>query len=73
MEYGLEDDLPIFAGGLGILAGDIVRAAGTRSDISLTALGLINRRGMKSSENKGDVDYALQLAQRGYAKTVTVE
>ena len=37
MEYGLHEDLHIYAGGLGILAGDIVKAA---HDIRLPLVGI---------------------------------
>ncbi|MFZ5945208.1 MAG: alpha-glucan family phosphorylase [Bacillota bacterium] len=37
MEYGLSDDLPIFSGGLGILAGDYLKAA---KDLGLPIIGI---------------------------------
>lgn len=44
MEYGLHDSLNIFSGGLGILAGDYLKAASdTRAD--LVAVGLLYRYG----------------------------
>jgi len=44
MEFGLHESIPIFAGGLGILAGDHLKAA---SDLSLpiTGVGLLYRHG----------------------------
>lgn len=44
MEYGLHESLPIYSGGLGILAGDHAKAA---SDVGLrfTAIGLFLREG----------------------------
>lgn len=44
MEYGLHESLPIFAGGLGVLAGDHMKAA---SDLKmpLVAVGLLYRKG----------------------------
>ena len=44
MEYGLHESLPLYAGGLGILAGDHAKAA---SDLGLpfTAIGLFLREG----------------------------
>ena len=37
MEYGLSDNLPIFSGGLGILAGDYLKAA---KDLELPIVGI---------------------------------
>ena len=44
MEFGIHESLPIFAGGLGVLAGDHLKSA---SDISLplTGVGLLYRQG----------------------------
>ncbi|MFC1813259.1 alpha-glucan family phosphorylase, partial [Thermodesulfobacteriota bacterium] len=44
MEYGVHESLPIFAGGLGVLAGDHLKAA---SDLKmpLVAMGLLYRQG----------------------------
>jgi len=44
MEIGLESDIPTYAGGLGILAGDTVRAAADQS-IPLVAVSLVHRHG----------------------------
>ncbi len=41
-EYGLDAELPIYAGGLGVLAGDTVKAAADL-DLDFTALGLLYR------------------------------
>lgn len=40
MEYGLHESLPIYAGGLGILAGDYVKSAGDLR-VPLVAIGLL--------------------------------
>jgi glycogen phosphorylase len=37
MEYAVSDSLPLFAGGLGVLAGDLIKAAG---DLRLPVVGL---------------------------------
>jgi starch phosphorylase len=44
MEFGIHESLPLFAGGLGVLAGDHLKSA---SDISLplTGMGLLYRQG----------------------------
>jgi len=44
MEFGLHESLPFFAGGLGILAGDHLKAASTQG-IPLTGIGLLFREG----------------------------
>ncbi len=43
-EYGITDTLPIYSGGLGVLAGDIVQEVGTRH-YPLVAIGLFYRKG----------------------------
>lgn len=44
MEFGIHESLPIFAGGLGVLAGDHLKAASV-NDIPLIGLGLMYRYG----------------------------
>lgn len=44
MEIGLEDDIPTYAGGLGILAGDTVRSAADLG-VPLVAVTLLHRHG----------------------------
>lgn len=44
MEYGLHESLPFYAGGLGVLAGDHIKAASDLG-IPLTAVGLFLREG----------------------------
>ncbi len=44
MEFGLHESLPLFAGGLGVLAGDHLKAASSLG-LSLTAVGLMFREG----------------------------
>lgn len=44
MEYGLTACLPIYSGGLGVLAGDHLKAASSL-DVPLVALGLLYNRG----------------------------
>ena len=43
-EYALNDDIPIYAGGLGVLAGDIIREA-AEQEIPLIAVGLYYHEG----------------------------
>ncbi|HEY0673050.1 MAG TPA: alpha-glucan family phosphorylase [Longimicrobiales bacterium] len=44
MEIGLENDIPTYSGGLGILAGDTLRAAADM-DLPLVAVSLVHREG----------------------------
>ena len=44
MEFGIHESLPIFAGGLGILAGDHLKSA-SHIGLPLTAVGLLYRQG----------------------------
>ncbi len=44
MEFGLHESLPFFAGGLGVLAGDHVKASSTLG-LPLTGIGLLFREG----------------------------
>jgi starch phosphorylase len=44
MEYGLGDELPLYAGGLGILAGDYIKAAGGLG-LPITGIGILWRAG----------------------------
>jgi starch phosphorylase len=44
MEIGLENDIPTYSGGLGILAGDTLRAAADL-DLPLVAVSLVHRQG----------------------------
>jgi starch phosphorylase len=44
MEYGIHESLPLFAGGLGMLAGDHLKAASDRGT-PMVAVGLLYRKG----------------------------
>ena len=43
-EYGVHSSLPIYAGGLGVLAGDLLKAASDRG-VPMVAIGLLYRQG----------------------------
>ncbi|NLK08819.1 MAG: alpha-glucan family phosphorylase [Firmicutes bacterium] len=47
MEYGLNEDLPIYAGGLGVLAGDILKEAHD-SQLPLIGIGILWKEGYTS-------------------------
>lgn len=68
-EYALNDEIPIYAGGLGILAGDIIREA-AEQEIPLTAVGLYYHGGylMKSSGriNPADVNLTPVADEQGH-------
>ncbi|MFW6099246.1 MAG: DUF3417 domain-containing protein, partial [Thermodesulfobacteriota bacterium] len=44
MEFGLHESIPIFAGGLGVLAGDHLKAA-SNFDLPVVGVGLLYRQG----------------------------
>jgi starch phosphorylase len=44
MEYGLENNFKIYSGGLGILAGDLIKAA-RDADFPMVAIGNLWRQG----------------------------
>lgn len=44
MEIGLEPDIPTYAGGLGVLAGDTIRSAADLGT-SMVAVSLLARKG----------------------------
>ncbi len=53
MEYGLHESIPIYSGGLGILAGDYLKAASDQA-IPMTAFGLLYKFGYFSQKIKPD-------------------
>ena len=58
MEFGLDEELPIYAGGLGILAGDILKGA-DEGEYPVIGIGLLWRQGytrQKIDENGRPVD-----------------
>lgn len=46
-EYALEDDLPVYAGGLGVLAGDFLLEAG-QAGLPVAAVGLLYHQGFET-------------------------
>lgn len=82
-EFGITDKLPIYAGGLGILAGDIVQEAAHRK-FPLVAIGLFYQKGYfhqfvdteGQHEQAAEIDPAsvpLQLAVDEDGQTVLIE
>src|SRR5277367_5311489 len=81
MEIALENDMPSYSGGLGVLAGDTIRAA---ADIRLpmVAVSLLYRKGFftqtlgedgMQSEEAVEWDVAKFLVEETARVTVTVE
>lgn len=76
-EYGLQADLPIYAGGLGILAGDTVKEA-TDQGLSMVAVGLLYRGGnftqiIDSTGMQSEQDFYLDPVQCGFEHVYTVD
>lgn len=69
-EYGLDSDLPLYAGGLGILAGDTVKEAADQN-FPLIAIGLLYRGG-KSKQvidafgNQTEEDVVIDPISKGF-------
>lgn len=61
MEFGLHADLKLYSGGLGILAGDLLKEASDRN-IALTGIGLLYRDGY----------FVQKISDRGEQMAVTV-
>jgi starch phosphorylase len=53
MEYGLHEEFQIYAGGLGILAGDHMKSAGDLK-VPLVGIGLLWRHGYTTQYNGED-------------------
>ncbi|MEM8835906.1 MAG: alpha-glucan family phosphorylase [Planctomycetota bacterium] len=53
MEYGIQESLPLYAGGLGILAGDHLKSSSDLG-IPLVAIGILWRKGYYRQEVKPD-------------------
>ncbi|HZW83971.1 MAG TPA: alpha-glucan family phosphorylase, partial [Candidatus Deferrimicrobium sp.] len=52
-EFGIDEALPIYSGGLGILAGDFVKAAGD-ANIPVLGIGILYRRGYFQQRIRAD-------------------
>lgn len=73
-EYAISDELPIYAGGLGILAGDYLREAEDR-DIPIVAVGLYYSQGFTRTELSPegkvvDVHDSIDPEQKGLSKVL---
>lgn len=65
MEYGIDQSLRIYAGGLGILAGDYVKAAG-KLNMPMVAVGLLYQYGYYDQIIGTNGHVAVQYTQRNY-------
>ncbi len=64
-EFGIHESLPIYAGGLGVLAGDHLKSA-MDLGLDLTAVGLLYQRGVSRQRldtERGQIDIAPMLAR----------
>ena len=67
MEYGLNDNLKIFSGGLGILAGDYLKEA-SDSKINITAIGLLYKYGYFTQRMSLHGEQLSQLDQQKFSQ-----
>ncbi|UNC92353.1 alpha-glucan family phosphorylase [Candidatus Contubernalis alkaliaceticus] len=80
MEYGMHEELPIYSGGLGVLAGDVIKCAGEKK-FPVVGIGILWRQGYTTqricSNGKPydvfeDIDLSL-LKDTGIKVNVTVK
>jgi starch phosphorylase len=81
MEIGIANDIPTYSGGLGVLAGDIVKASADLR-LQMVALTLVSRKGYfkqkitkrgEQQEFPDEWDPSKTLTLMPYAVTVTIE
>ena len=78
MEIGLQNDIPTYSGGLGILAGDVLRAAADM-DLPLVAVTLVHREGYfrqiieDGSQSEAPASWKPEERLSAVDKTVTIE
>ncbi|MDX1918806.1 MAG: alpha-glucan family phosphorylase [Candidatus Caenarcaniphilales bacterium] len=65
MEYGIDQSMRIYAGGLGILAGDYIKAAG-KLNLPMVAIGLLYKYGYYDQIIGANGNVAVQYSQRHY-------
>jgi alpha-glucan phosphorylase-like protein len=71
-EYGIEESLPLYAGGLGILSGDFLREAGDEH-VPLVALGLFYSGGFEAAHvSHADQDSHV-LSEHGFQPVLNAE
>jgi starch phosphorylase len=79
MEIGLEDSIPTYAGGLGVLAGDTVRSAADMA-VPLVAVSLLHRKGYfrqrldsRGNQTEGPLDWPVAEHLAELPERVSVE
>lgn len=72
MEFGLHECLPLYAGGLGILAADHLKSASDLG-IPLTAVGVLWRKGYYRQELKLDGSVRITYPQTNFASIPVVD
>ena len=78
MEVGLQNDIPTYSGGLGILAGDTLRAAADM-DLPLVAVTLVHRQGYFTQriedgrQHESPTSWSPETRLEAVPHTVTVE
>jgi glycogen phosphorylase len=70
-EFGITDCLPIYAGGLGVLAGDHLKSA-SELDVPLVAVGLLYQQGYFRQRLNAD-GWQLEMYPRNDFSTIPVE
>ena len=76
-EYGIQADLPLYAGGLGVLAGDTVKEA-TDQGLQMVAVGLLYRGGnyVQKIDDQGmqtEADLEIDPVRSGFEHVYTSE
>lgn len=71
-EYGIEEKLHLYAGGLGILAGDFILEAGAQG-APFFAIGLFYPGGFSSHRKKGEANTEKELRESGFSEVVDEE
>ena len=75
MEIGLENDIPTYSGGLGVLAGDTIRSAADL-DLPMVAVTLICRKGYFRQEiDRGghQIEHPVEWKPEKYMKMLQSE
>lgn len=71
-EYAIDDLLPLYAGGLGILAGDILREAGEMG-VPFVAIGLLYQKGFLSYPRRDKEDGIINPERSGFTRVKNTE
>lgn len=72
MEYGLHEHLPLYSGGLGVLAGDHLKSASDLG-IPLTAIGMLWRKGYYRQELTNDGEVRILYPEYDFTKLPVID